>query len=388
MASPVGDSYQVQPGGVIAAGRWHDYFEPPSILSEDTTVPYTHIPNQLLVISLHGSSGSDLIYGRQYSAACHGRLAFGSENTFRFSTARGAGNGFATDVTLLKPVDRYTTSESQWMGFVVPPSVQSNKVTVHRIDRLLEWAAQNVPNIDATKWYLTGGSMGGWGTLALGIRRANLFSAIYPDRPRWRGASTPDNIHVSTYGVGWSNVPRASAPDFSAAEGGGNTRDYLDHIAYAANTSNDIPWIGWCLGRLDGFANFEDHVTAVAALRAAGRGFAFAWNNGNHGEGSILAQITQSYPFGTFRLGVGYPLFTNHSGDQDPAVDLIGGINIGLSFRNVVESAGSWSCEVTSVLGARTVDVKPISKIFTASIAPQTINIPAANTWVPVTFSG
>ena len=69
------------------------------------------------------------------------------------------------------------------------------------------------------------------------------------------------------------------------------------------------------------------------------------------------------------------------------AVDLVGGINIGLSFRNVVESAGAWACEVTSVLGARTVTVEPLSKTFTATVTPQVVSIPAANTWVAVSFT-
>lgn len=386
MATPVGDSYSGPPGGVIAAGRYRDWFDSPVIQSEDSTVPYTHIQNQMLYILLHGSGGADLIYGRQFSAHCNGRLAFGAEDTFRFSTARGAGNGFATDVTLIRPVDRYGTSESAWLGFVVPPAVTRNKCTIHRLDAMIRWARSNVPNIDWNKVYIGGGSMGGWGSLRYGIRHAELFSAIYPDRPQWRGASTVDNVQLSTYGTGWTNVPRASAPDFDPAEGGGNTADFMDNIAYASNPENQIPWIGWCLGRLDGYANFEDHITAVAALRLAKRGFAFAWNNGNHGGGSIMSEINQSYPPGTFVLGRGYPLFTNHSGDQDPSIDLVGGINIGLSFRNVVESASGWSCEVTSVLGARTVDVEPISSIFNAVVAPQNITIPAANAWVQVSF--
>jgi len=375
-------------GGGIAGGRHRNYFDGPVMLSEDSTVQYTHIQNQILYISLHGSGGADLTHGRQYSAKCHGRLAFGSEDTFRFAVARGHGSGFAENVTLLKPVDRYGTSESAWLGFVVAPGATRNKCTVHRLDALVRWAEQGIPNLNFDTVYLGGGSMGGWGTLRYGIRHPEIFSAIYPDRPQWRGASTVNNIQVSNYPGGWVNVDRSAAPDFDAEDGGGNTADFMDNIAYASNTSNKLPWIGWCLGRLDGFANFADHVTAVAALRAAKRGFAFAWNNGNHGGGSIMSEIFQSYPPGTFRRGRGYPLFTDHSGDQDPEVDLIGGVNIGLSFRNVVESAGSWSCEVTSVLGARTVTVEPISDVFTAAVTPQIVSIPGANSWVPVSFSG
>jgi hypothetical protein len=132
--------------------------------------------------------------------------------------------------------------------------------------------------------------------------------------------------------------------------------------------------------------NFSDHVDAVIAMRAAKRGFAFVWNNGNHSTGSIISQITDSYPFGLFELGKGYPLFTSHSGDLDPAVDLVGGINEGLTFRNVVESAAGWSCEVTSILGARTVQVEPISDIYVTPVSKKTVTITAANAWASVSF--
>lgn len=228
--------------------------------------------------------------------------------------------------------------------------------------------------------------MGAWGTITYGLRRAAEFPAIYPDRPRWR-YSSGTSVSVANWADSTITYPSTSSPNVATVDGGGSSAARKDGIAFVANAANKVPWVGWCIGRNDGFAPFADQVAAVAALRAAGRGFAFVWNDGNHTTGSILAQITNSYPFGTFELGKGYPLFTNHSGDQDPAVDLVGGINEGLSFRSVVESASAWSCEVTSVLGARTVDVKPISDTFTASVAAQTISIPAANTWVPVTFT-
>jgi len=194
-------------------------------------------------------------------------------------------------------------------------------------------------------------------------------------------------VSVPGWDTGSVTYPVASAPLLAAIDGGGSSAVPRDGIAYVSNTANKVPWVGWCIGRNDGFAPFDDQVAAVVALRAAKRGFCFVWNDGNHTTGSILSQITASYPFGTFELGKGYPLFTNHSGDQDPAVDLVGGINEGLSFRSVTESAGAWSCEVTSVLGARTVTVEPISDVFTATVTPQVINIPAANTWVSVSFT-
>ena len=94
----------------------------------------------------------------------------------------------------------------------------------------------------------------------------------------------------------------------------------------------------------------------------------------------------ESYYPGLFEIGVGYPLLTNNSGDGNPATDDTGGINLGFKWRNVVESAGGWSCEITNILGARTVTVEPISPVFATSVTPQNISIPAANSWVSVSF--
>lgn len=391
MASPVGDSYVVASGGVIAAGRYVNQLGAVSIASEDAGVPY-NTAGQTLVVTLHGSGGQNLTTGRQYRANVSGRLAHAEHVQFAFSTLRDA----VPTYLRLRPVDMYGmfpgnfhVRESMWLGFVDMPNPDVKLITERRLEAMMNWASVNLAaQINPLKTCLTGGSMGGWGTLTYGIRRPHRFAALYPDRPRWRYGYSVGNHQVSDYDYGLRNVLIAASPNLDSADGNGTVfAQRHDVTSYIADTDNDIPWVGWCVGRQDGFVQFSDHVDAVAALRAAGRGFAFAWNNGNHTTGSILSEITQSYPFGTFELGNGYPLFTNHSGDQDPSVDLVGGINIGLSFRNVTESASSWSCEVTSVLGARTVDVKPISKTFAASVSAQTITIPAANTWVPVSFS-
>lgn len=389
MATPSNDFYGCPTGGFIAGGRARNQFDSVSVYSEDAGVPYSNA-NQVMVLTLHGSGGQNYSTGRQYRAAVSGLMAHGPHATFSFSTARVSTSQFN-----LRPADEYgqypslLRRESMWLGFKNAPNAEIVLMTERRLDALMLWASSNLASITSpTKTCLTGGSMGGWGTLTYGVRRPDKFAAIYPDRPRWRYGYTAGNHAVADYPSGLGAVAVASSPSLSAADGGGTVFDKRhDVTSYVADTGNNIPWIGWCVGRNDGYVQFSDHIAAVAALRAAGRGFAFAWNDGNHTTGSILSEITQSYPFGTFEIGKGYPLFTNHSGDQDPSVDLVGGINLGLSFRNVVESAGAWSCEVTSVLGARTVDVKPISKTFTASVSAQTVTIPAANTWVPVSFS-
>lgn len=366
-------------------------FSSVSFLGTDANAPHT-TSGQYFVLDLHASGGSNTTTGTRYSATVSGLLADPSESAFLFGTVRGTAVG-GVNVTLLRPVDNYGTypsavrRESYWMGFMPTSGADLELMTEKRLDALLDWADDNVLNCSTTQRYCRGGSMGAWGTMTYGMRRPSRFAAVYPDRPRVRSNNTAGAITVPEWTTGAVTYnPASGAPNIATGYGTGSAKDHMDLVAYVADTNNQVPWLGWCIGSADGFSVFSDHVALVAALRTARRGFAFAWNNGNHTTGSIMSQITDSYPLGLFRLGQGYPLFENHSLDDDPSVDASGGINVGLSFRNVSESAGAWSCEVTSIVGACTVDVSPISTVYTGDTTPQTVNITAANSWVAVSF--
>lgn len=398
------DNYTAASGETIYAGMFDpnppysgDELGAVSIFSEDTGVPNT-TENQTFLLSLHASGGATLTGGRQYRAEVADNLAYDIYDEWPFSTLRGVAS-MGNNVLILRPTDQcglYPSSvkrEGFWMGYTGMGSTEFRLFSESRVDALVRWAELNLP-IHPTKRYIAGGSMGGWGTLTYGIRRSNKFAAIYPDRPRWRYSKYDEQkVTIPNWPTGNVDYTLATSPNIRTEDGGGLLINRLNIIDYVSDTNNKIPWVGWCVGVADGFTDFRDHQDAVVAMRAAGRAFAFAWNGGNHSTGSIPSQIINSYPYGTFEIGKGYPLFTNHSADDDIAIvptvgDLtVKGINLGLSFRNVVETSTGWSCEVTSIFGARAVDVKPISDIFTAVVSAQTITIPAANTWVPVTFS-
>lgn len=342
-----------------------------------------------LTMILHGSGGGDsaLSFGSNYTSVTTGDLARSVDTELRWAVRQGLPAGTISVLPSDKrnnTVASWTNWETYHLGFV--ESGVLHLITERQYDQLMAWVDANVPQAHKTKRYVTGGSMGAWGAMTYGVRRANMFAAIFADRPRVRYSGTsPNRISVPgvapltyVYNVG-------SDPALSAVDGGTQSAAHMDCVAYLANPANPAPWVGWCLGRNDGYTPFQDHIDLVAAMRSAGRGFAFAWNNGNHETGSIMAQITDSYS-GIFEIGVGYPVFSEHSLDADPAVDALGGINLGLKFRNVVESAGSWSCEVTHISSACTVKVKPHSAIYTGNPAPALVNIPAANTWVQVSF--
>lgn len=391
MAAPA-DNYTVASGQPIYGGR----AAPSAVGSFDsvTYTDYSYPPDasdngKILLVELHGSGGQNTTTGRQYSAAVSGPMAYDVHNVFSFSTAKSLVAG----TVLLRPNDIYgkypnnVNRESMWLGFSnlgSDPGV--TLITQRRLEALMAWMKTNLGAYNQTKTCLYGRSMGGWGTLTFGLRHPELFAALYPELPRWRYNDTGSEFAVADYPTGMRSYPAASAPKLSAVDGGGSYTALLDVITYIADTTKKIPWIGWTIHTGDEFSKFADHIAAVAALRTAKRAFAFAWAPGNHAASSIQSQITASYPYGTFEIGKGYPLFTQHSLDNDPSVDATGGINIGLSFRNVVESASGWSCEVTNLNAACTVKVEPISDVYQGIRTAKLVTIPAAGSWQTVQF--
>lgn len=341
----------------------------------------------VLILHASGAGETTLAYGAKYQALTDSGLGYSGDTLFKWAVQQGLPAGTVT----ARPSDNHYSSvtlgnvEGYWLGYThQPPTERMHLISERRLDRLMRWIDANVPQAHATKRYITGGSMGAWGSVTYGMRRAHKFAAIYPDRPRVRYSSV-GNISLPDYEGSSGVYAVGSAPLLADEDGGYSSATHLDLVAWAGNTANTMPWMGWCIGKADGYSDFSDHVALVAAMRAAGRGFAFAWNSGNHSEGSIIAQITDSYPYGTFELGVGYPVFSEHSLDADLSA-ATGGINVGLSFRNVVESASAWSCEVTHISSACTVKVKPKSSIYTGNPSPTLVTIPSANTWVTVSF--
>lgn len=398
MATPTADFYSAASGvttlrGGRAAPPSGAAFTNVALLSQDIYIP-TAAAGQSTVLDLHGSGALEPDRGYRYlgtlptSGSYPNALAWDAFTQMRFNVQGYSASGF----TVIKPWDRPTSTpfrETNWMGFTRSGASprQAYLYTERILDMIVAWTAANFPQLSTTKRYCGGGSKGAWGTLTYAIRRPSMFAALYPSRPKWRWDSSGNSTRFMDWDSGEIVSATGAAPILVADDGGYSTQVHQDIISYVANAANQIPWIGWSVGRNDGYMPFQDHVDAVTALRAAGRGFAFAWNNGNHSTGDLIAtHIQNSYSYGMFEVGKGYPIYTNSSRDQNPAVDLEGGINLGFSHRNVVESASSWSCQVTNILGATTVTVRPKSAVYTGPTTPQIINIPAG-TWVAVTFT-
>jgi pimeloyl-ACP methyl ester carboxylesterase len=334
----------------------------PVLLSSDQAVPRAD-PGQTLVVFLHGSGSWDGSGGAQYQSEAYPRVNDPVRWAIRADNAREI---------WLRPQDRVQTPyggmETHWMGYQKGGTFQL--WTERKVDDLHAWARATYPQ--AVRSVLFGRSMGAWGVLRYGLRRPGQFKALFADRPRWRAMTLP-LWEKGTQGT--VNVP----PPGPVVDGTTETlQAHCDMVAYVANPANACPPVFWCLGRRDGFALFADNIAAIRAMQATGRMFATAWNDGDHGSGSIMSQLA-SYTYTMFDKG--YPVLSGSSRDQDPGADLAGGINLGFAWRNVVATPDAWSCELSNNLGETTVTVRPHG--FDA--APQTVTIPAGQ-WLRVEF--
>lgn len=252
--------------------------------------------------------------------------------------------------------------ETFWFGYLcVPQSAQHTEPRAYpftevRTEWIIDWA-KNKYAADPQRVTASGGSMGAWGSTTYAFRHPERFAAVYPDRPRIRQRGLPSLV---------GSVPQGK----SVLMNDGQT-DYfmrMDMIRFVGEHPEDLPFYGWCCGRHDGFATWQEQVDMVKALTAARHGFAFAWNDGDHSSGSrAMAQITKYYSPDKFARDKSYPAFRHSSIDQDPGDgdpregDLEGGINLGFRWHEVADDAVQWSVRLANDLAkaAMTVDVTP-----------------------------
>jgi hypothetical protein len=204
--------------------------------------------------------------------------------------------------------------------------------------------------------------------MTFALRHPEIFAAIYPNRPRTRQRGMPT----------LAGTPKATGPVLME-DGVTPYLDRMDMVRFVEAHPGDLPFVGWCCGRKDGFATWKEQIDLVKALTRARHGFAFAWNNGNHSSGaSAMGMINQYFGPEKFARNQSYPAFGNSSinnnmGNGDPADGDLGnvdkeagpletfGINLGFIWSDVADEPDRWCVTIENELcrEAMTVDVTP-----------------------------
>ena len=252
--------------------------------------------------------------------------------------------------------------ETMWLGYYcIPhgathPEPRVYPFTEKRILWMIDWTIQRYA-ADPQRVSMGGSSMGGLGSINVGFRHPEVFAATYPSTAPflWWPPSSLHGLHKR---------------DTKALMADGKT-SYVDHTnspKFAAERHEDMPFLGWAVGRRDPNHNWQEYVDMVKALTANHHGFAFAWNDGGHSEGGRpMATITKYYPAAKFARNQSYPAFGNSSidhkmgnGSKDEG-DREGGINLGFDWKDVIDEQGKWSVTISNDLTKQpmTVDVTP-----------------------------
>ncbi len=254
--------------------------------------------------------------------------------------------------------------ETCWFGYYCAPQwagkseARAYPFTELRTLWTVEWVIEKYA-VDPERVYGMGGSMGAWGSIGLLLRHPEIFAALYPAMPRMRQRGLPG---VAGYAKGNELM----------YDGKTTYLERMDSVRWVSEHREDLPFLGWSIGRQDGFATWQEQVDMVKALSAAHHGFAFAWNNFGHGtdtkSGSApIALVKKYYPPEKFARNRSYPAFANSSIDQDPGPgdpklgDMEGGINLGFHWKDPADETSRWSVKLGNELckAEMTVDVTP-----------------------------
>ena len=252
--------------------------------------------------------------------------------------------------------------ETMWLGYYCIPQDAAHKepryyrFTENRLMWMIDWTLKRYEG-DPQRVTVGGSSMGGLGSINVGFRRSDIFAAAYPTTSPFLWWP-PSSFHGNQ-----SRDTKALMED-----GKTSYADYTNSPKFAAEHHEDMPFLGWAVGRKDPNHNWQEYVDMVKALTANHHGFAFSWNDGGHSEGGRAAEpINKYYPASKFARDRSYPAFGNSSidsklgnGSKDDG-DREGGINLGFDWKDVSDEKGKWSVTVSNDLckDTMTVDVTP-----------------------------
>ncbi|NLY02274.1 MAG: prolyl oligopeptidase family serine peptidase [Rhodopirellula sp.] len=193
---------------------------------------------------------------------------------------------------------------------------------------------------ELNRWYCSGSSMGGCGTISFGFRRAELFAAVYAHVP----------IVSYTYlgrGSAWRLEPSCwTGPipaDLKTNEDVGLlTR--MNGERFVRESQEDLPPVFLINGRQDASIPWQNNPPFYRALNDTRQGFAVYWDNGDHpgcGKDAPADVKAWAQRFRQFRRDESFPAFSNTSSNRNPGDgrpedgDIVGWMNRGMDWSDV-----------------------------------------------------
>jgi poly(3-hydroxybutyrate) depolymerase len=165
----------------------------------------------------------------------------------------------------------------------------------HRLLATIEWVARKY-NVDRNRIYLWGISMGGSGTLGLGLARGDIFAAAY--------VVVPAGIEHGWHRMGFPEIPKGKTT---------RPEDYLTRVA-RVGLPDPPPLVNFS-SQTDGWARGQENL--IQAMHDGRHLMAFCWAPiGHTANWDATNPAVVKYPWLSIRKNQAYPAFTDASTDQ------------------------------------------------------------------------
>ena len=320
-----------------------------------------------LRMSLHAKGG--IVHDMEY-------LAFGDETMgwraglpFKFSVRVQA------DEVLVQPTDRVWINRPHdeaadggtpaiwtfWYGYnskiydraAMGSGVPTNYTECRNL-WILDWVS-GFYRPDRNRWYCSGSSMGGCGTISFGWRHPELFAALH--------------AHVPIVSYTYVNGPRGSgsrlepscwtgpiSPEVRASDGA-PLLDRMNGVLYVRAATADLPPLFLVNGRPDASIPWMNNPPFYRAVNDARQALGAYWDSGDHATcGKEAPADVKDWLKGLrrYRLDESFPAFANTSSNRNPGQgrpddgDPIGWINRGLDWRDIVDTEDEYGLTVVA----------------------------------------
>ena len=357
----------------------------PIYIGAENPLPQNSAKGKALIFSLHGRGGGYTAGGEKPKQVNY--LFFGN-------TKQGWRDGlaFKVQITMTDEAIHVSPCDRQWTGgrpllesrdkrdhcpavstwyYGYPERIYEtldykNKVvpnyTEEQLLGIVRWA-QNYLGTDPNKTYLTGGSMGGSGSISLGFHHPKTFALLDVNVPAV--AYTPQG-----------NLQRLNCfcgplDETVKTHTGKPFLEHMNGILTAQNTTADLPFLIMRSGRTDRSIPWANNPPFYKAMNTARQAIVAYWSNGDHASADDNFPKESHYAPARekIQLDRSYLAFSNCSTNHNPGNgdaqdgDLEGWINRGLDWEDIVDTHTEYAVTVQAYYEGLTypvvVDVTP-----------------------------
>jgi hypothetical protein len=344
----VSSAINARPGPILAFWQ-HDTPEPVAGAGKD----------RALWLRLHGKSG--VVPNMEYLAFGDHTLGWRAGLSFKFSVKVDRDHVYInpTDRTWIGRVHGESTDNHApaiwtfWYGYnskIYDRAAMSSGVPTNYTERRLLWMLDFVGQHyqpDRNRYYLSGSSMGGCGTVSFGLRHPELFAALHAHVPIVSYTyEQPTSAHRIEPACWTGQIPASLLTDE-----GTPLLERMNGVRTVNAARGQLPFLFVLHGRNDGSIPWQNNPPFYRAMNDSRRAFVAFWDEGTHptagkeAPDDIKAWLER---FRRFKLNESYPAFSNTSSNRNPGDgratdgDPIGWINRGFDWREIVDQPGRY----------------------------------------------